>query len=95
MCGFDRVVEYCHVIPARDFGTVHPDNIICLCPNHHTLMDKGLLNLEEQSIADDALIWAWASEHSLHANRPAQNSDDQPETDPFDQSQDISNEPYS
>jgi hypothetical protein len=59
ICGFDRVVEYCHIIPARIGGTTHPSNIITLCPNHHTLMDKGLLTKEEDELLDDHLINAW------------------------------------
>lgn len=47
LCGFDRVVEFCHLIAAKDLGTVHPDNIVTLCPNHHTLFDKGLLTSDE------------------------------------------------
>jgi hypothetical protein len=53
LCGFDRFIEFCHLIPARDGGSTHPDNIVCLCPNHHTLMDKNLLSLDEMgSLAD-------------------------------------------
>jgi hypothetical protein len=49
ICAFDRYVEYCHIIPARDGGTIHPDNILVLCPNHHSLFDRNLLTHEESA----------------------------------------------
>jgi predicted restriction endonuclease len=61
ICGFDRVVELCHLVPASIGGTIHPHNIVALCPNHHTLMDRHLLTLEEEAILDNRLIAAWAS----------------------------------
>lgn len=61
LCGFDRVVEYAHIIPARRGGTIHPDNIVPLCPNHHTLMDRDLLTSEESESLDDFIIRAWSS----------------------------------
>jgi len=65
ICGFDRFIEYAHIIPARRGGTIHPDNIIPLCPNHHRLYDKNLLNEEEWEIMGDWLILAWGSENSM------------------------------
>lgn len=47
LCGFDRFVEFCHIIPSKDGGTIHPHNIVTLCPNHHTLFDRNLLTIEE------------------------------------------------
>jgi hypothetical protein len=64
VCGFSRVVEWAHIIPAARGGTIHPDNIVALCPNHHTLMDKDLLTDEEQETIDVFLIRAWSSSHS-------------------------------
>lgn len=61
ICGHDRVVDYCHIVPARDGGTSHPDNIISLCPNHHRLMDRNLLTPEEDEIITDYVIRAWGS----------------------------------
>lgn len=65
VCGFDRVVEYAHLISAASGGSIHPDNIVPLCPNHHTLLDRGQLNNEEFERLSDRLIYAWGSHMSL------------------------------
>ena len=62
ICGFDRYVEYAHIIPANQGGTTHPDNIVALCPNHHSLMDRDLLTKEESALLTDHIIKAWGSE---------------------------------
>lgn len=64
ICGFDRCVEYAHIISVKRGGTIHPDNIVCLCPNHHTLYDNDLLTDEEQLIMNSFIIQAWGSEKS-------------------------------
>lgn len=56
ICGFDRYVEFCHIIPAAIGGTTHPSNIVALCPNHHKLMDRELLTPEEDELLDDHFI---------------------------------------
>lgn len=61
ICGFDRYIEFCHIIPAAIGGTTHPSNIIVLCPNHHKLMDRELLTPEEDELLDDHLIYAWGN----------------------------------
>lgn len=47
ICNFDRYVEVCHLVPKRIGGGHSDDNILLLCPNHHSLLDCGLLNREE------------------------------------------------
>lgn len=49
-CGFDVMLDVCHVRPIASFpGTTllaeinPPSNLIYLCPNHHAMLDKGLL----------------------------------------------------
>lgn len=49
ICGFNRVLEFAHLIPAALGGTIHFHNILPLCPNHHKLMDKNLLTEEEKA----------------------------------------------
>lgn len=51
-CGFDIVLEVCHRKPLASFprealiGEVNSkENLIYLCPNHHVMFDKGLLEL--------------------------------------------------
>ena len=56
ICKFDRVIEYAHIVPARNGGTIHPSNILPLCPNHHTLFDKGLLTAEELQAISGRLV---------------------------------------
>lgn len=50
ICGFTRSVEKAHVIPARFGGQAIPENLLNLCPNHHTLFDRTLLTWEEIEI---------------------------------------------
>jgi len=58
LCGFDRFIEYAHIIPRREGGTIHPDNMLVLCPNHHRLFDGGALDEEEESKLAEKLIAA-------------------------------------
>jgi 5-methylcytosine-specific restriction endonuclease McrA len=48
VCGFDTLVEVHHIIARRHGGPDTLDNLITLCPNHHTMADRG-------QIAQDAL----------------------------------------
>lgn len=52
MCEFDVVVEVCHIKPIKEFsedalmGEVNAlSNLVYLCPNHHAMFDKGLLDI--------------------------------------------------
>ncbi len=52
ICGFDIEVEVCHKKPISSFGkdsllkdVNSLENLIYLCPNHHIMLDKGLLKL--------------------------------------------------
>lgn len=64
LCDYSRYVEYAHIVPAKQGGTVHPDNIIPLCPNHHRLYDQDMLNSEELSILKPLIIKAEGSRFS-------------------------------
>lgn len=48
LCLEDRIINACHLIPARFGGKLTNDNIIILCPNHHFLLDHNKLNEEEK-----------------------------------------------
>lgn len=52
ICGFDRYVEWAHLIPVREGGSAASVNIVILCPNHHRLFDTNQLLPEEQEIID-------------------------------------------
>ncbi len=50
-CGFDVYVECCHIKPIADFtddallkDVNDEKNLIYLCPNHHVMMDRGLIH---------------------------------------------------
>ena len=47
ICGFDRYIEICHIIPSSIGGGYEKSNILFLCPNHHRLFDNQLLNKDE------------------------------------------------
>lgn len=47
ICGFNRIVEACHIIPASKQGPNTPENLLALCPNHHHLFDHNRLTEEE------------------------------------------------
>jgi 5-methylcytosine-specific restriction endonuclease McrA len=47
LCGYKRYVEACHIVPRRLGGGFVKENIVYLCPNHHKVLDYGLLNREE------------------------------------------------
>ena len=54
ICGYDRFIEFCHLVPAKVGGTIHPDNILPLCPNHHRLFDHNLLtSIETDKISEN------------------------------------------
>lgn len=50
ICGFDEVVEIHHIVPRSLGGTDEPSNVIVLCPNHHALVDRGLLRIKDLHI---------------------------------------------
>ena len=56
ICHFDRYLELCHIIPKRIGGNDKPENKLILCPNHHKLLDWGLLNNEETAKIEHQLL---------------------------------------
>lgn len=52
LCDFDLVVELCHIKPISSFPETtlvkevnSLDNMRYLCPNHHKMLDKGILKM--------------------------------------------------
>jgi len=44
ICGWKRsVIDYCHIIPHAKGGDYSINNLVPLCPNHHRLLDRELL----------------------------------------------------
>lgn len=52
ICGENRVVDTCHIIPRRVQGSGRIDNILYLCPTHHRLFDTCMLSKEEWERVD-------------------------------------------
>lgn len=53
-CGFDLAVEVCHIKDINKFDLKTKvkivnslDNLVYLCPNHHVMLDRGLISMEE------------------------------------------------
>lgn len=55
ICNFDLIVHAHHIIPKKDGGSDHIDNIITLCPNHHAMAHAGLLSVEEMKSMTDPI----------------------------------------
>lgn len=47
VCGYDKVIEYHHVIEKRDGGEHRLTNIAPLCPNHHEEFHKLNFDLSD------------------------------------------------
>lgn len=46
ICGFNVLVEVHHIRPKREGGEDIIENLITLCPNHHTMADRRLITQE-------------------------------------------------
>ena len=63
ICGEARYTEKCHIIPRKwdeslKLVKAYKKNLLILCPTHHKLFDKGLLNPEEFKLIDEAIYQA-------------------------------------
>ena len=47
VCKEDRVREIHHIIPRREGGTGHRENLVSLCPTCHSLADSGKITRED------------------------------------------------
>lgn len=54
ICGFSEIVEVCHIIPISAFPKEASIslinnllNLVYLCPNHHAMLDKGLISIDQ------------------------------------------------
>lgn len=66
VCGENRVIDGCHIIPRRVNGTQKIDNVVFLCPTHHRLFDTCMLSKEEW----DKIDWSRKSRKSqLYAEK--------------------------
>ena len=42
-----RYAEAAHIRPLEKMGDDRKDNIVCLCPNHHTMLDYGAITIND------------------------------------------------
>lgn len=52
ICGENRSIDRCHIIPARLGGTLSNENLLFLCPTHHRLFDRFMLSEAEWGVID-------------------------------------------
>lgn len=60
ICGENRAIDVCHIIPSRLRGTKRLDNVLLLCPTHHRLFDRCMLIEEEW----DKIDWSRKSKRA-------------------------------
>ncbi len=47
-CGFDDVLEIHHIISKKNGGSDDIENLLVLCPNHHTMLHHGLVQINNR-----------------------------------------------
>ena len=52
ICGENRTIDKCHIIPAKFGGLKMDENLLYLCPTHHRLFDRFMLSKHEWAIID-------------------------------------------
>jgi len=52
VCGENRSIDKCHIIPAKLGGAKKDPNLIYLCPTHHRLFDRFMLSKSEWAQID-------------------------------------------
>lgn len=48
-CGFNDVLEVHHFISKKVGGTDEPENLILVCPNHHTMIHQDMVKLNPEA----------------------------------------------
>jgi hypothetical protein len=63
ICGYNKILEVCHIKPVSDFLSTDLvsdinkiNNLAYLCPNHHKELDKNLLSIKDKEILDSKLV---------------------------------------
>jgi len=62
ICGENRSIDRCHIIPDKLGGSKAEENILFLCPTHHRLFDRFMLSKAEWV----QINWERKSEPSQH-----------------------------
>lgn len=70
ICGENRIVNYCHILPYSEGGPDHESNYVILCPTHHHLFDHNRLSREEWSKLNFSTKMPQAQEYIEKIKRP-------------------------
>lgn len=76
ICGENRTIDRCHIIPTRFGGEFNEGNILYLCPTHHRLFDRGKLTVEEIKKINFYKKSKWSMLYFMCANLPRHKSFD-------------------
>jgi hypothetical protein len=52
ICGENRSIDRCHIIPSKLYGSQESNNLLFLCPTHHRLFDRFMLSKSEWAQID-------------------------------------------
>ena len=52
ICGENRAIDKCHILPNKLGGFAQMDNLLYLCPTHHRLFDRFMLSKAEWGVID-------------------------------------------
>lgn len=70
VCGENRVIDTCHIIPRNIGGGSTIDNLLFLCPTHHGLLDRGMLSREEWDRIDWSVKSPMSQVYALKVLKP-------------------------
>jgi hypothetical protein len=70
ICGENRVIDVCHIIPAELKGTRDEYNTVYLCPTHHRLFDRLMLTEDEWNKIDWSKKGKASTNYVYHILKP-------------------------
>jgi hypothetical protein len=70
ICGENRVIDVCHIIPAELMGPRDSYNTIHLCPTHHRLFDRLMLTEDEWDKIDWSKKGKSSTNYVYHIPKP-------------------------
>lgn len=70
ICGENRTIDICHVIPAELGGAKRSFNTIYLCPTHHRLFDRHMLTRDEWNELDFTQVCLASANFAKYVLKP-------------------------
>ncbi len=70
ICGENRAIDTCHILPAAYGGSANTCNTLYLCPTHHRLFDRFMLTRDEWESLDFSRKSKVAANYAYHVLRP-------------------------